>query len=54
MERRIYRMMWRHEGHRYDSMVGKPDVRLGEEVSLTEGVVPGISNACRQGRGHDR
>ena len=32
VNRRIYRMRWRHEGTTYTSTVGEQDVRLGEEV----------------------
>jgi hypothetical protein len=38
LDRRIYSISWRHEGRRYESSVGKPDGRLGEEViAILEG-----------------
>ena len=48
--RRIYRMTWRHKGHRYESTVGKPDVRLGEEViAILEGAATYL--VCTPNRG---
>ncbi len=50
VERRIYRMAWRHERHKYESTVGKPDVRLGEEgIAILEGAATYL--VCTPNRG---
>ncbi len=49
-DRRIYRITWRHEGHTYESTVGKPDGRLGGEViAILEGVA--VYLVCTPSRG---